>query len=104
MTVEIALIPDGRAQIPQELMSDEVVETYLQKLDVSKKTPIDSWRDIERITYGDGSKLVLRVDGVTLSDVPDQLLDKTYKLITTEATGVKPHPNGWHNVERNEPR
>lgn len=99
MTIEIALIPDGRNEIPRELLDDEIIALHLQKLDIPKQAPINSWKEIHRLTYGNGSKLVLRIEGITMSDISDTLLEKLYQAITSPTTGVKPHPDGWHNVD-----
>lgn len=99
MTIEITLLPDGSNELPRELVDDGIVATYLDGVDVPPQAPIDSWRAIERETFGDNSRMVLRVRGVSLSDVPDGLLVASYQAITEHVAGVKPHPDGWHDVE-----
>ena len=99
MTVETVLIPDGGSQIPQELADDGIVATHLSGLQVPDGAPIDSWRAIERETPGDKSQMVLRVRGIMLSDVPDSLLTQAHEALTTEVSGVKPHPDGWQEYD-----
>lgn len=95
MTVEIALIPDDNAQIPQELVDDGIVATYLSGVSVPDQAPIDSWHAIERETPSHHRLMVLRVHGIMLSDVPDTLLTQCHEALTNQISGVKPHPDGW---------
>lgn len=95
MTVEISLIPDGRQQIPAELVDDGIVKHYLSDVKVPKSAPIDSWRDIRREVRGDKSEITLRVFDIMLSDVPDELLTQCHEALTNQVSGVKPHPEGW---------
>lgn len=99
MSVEIKLIPDGMTQIPAELADDGIVKTYLQDMSVPEKAPIDSWEQIERRVPGGKNEYILRVRGVSLSDVPDAMLTQTQQSITDNVAGVKAHPDGWHNVD-----
>lgn len=99
MTVEIKLIPDGISKIPAELSDDGIVATYLQDISVPEQAPIDSWRQIEREVPGDESHYILRVKGVSLSDVPDKMLTQTQQAITNQVAGVKASERGWQEVD-----
>ena len=99
MTVEIVLIPDGNLQIPQELVDDGIVATYLSDVTVPDGVPIDSWRAIERETPAHHRWMVLRVRGIMLSDVPDTLLTAVHEALTTQIAGVRPHPDGWKEYD-----
>ena len=106
MTVAIELIPDGGSEVPVEARDHDILSTYLEGAgipDVSG-TSLSGWRDIERVVSGDGSRVELRVggEGDSVADFPDAALGTISTAITTNISGLKPHLDGWHNVERAE--
>jgi hypothetical protein len=104
MAVAITLIPDGQGTLPQEARDHDRLAGLLEaanNIPDQSNSPLSHWRDVERVVHGDGSRIELRVgDGdTTLSDFPGNSLDAIGSAIINNISGVKAHPNGWHNVE-----
>ena len=106
MTVVIKLLPEGAAEVPAESRDHGILATYLEGAAIPNvpDTALSGWRDVERVVSGDGSRVELRVggEGDSVADFPDAALDTISTAITTNISGLKPHPDGWHNVERAE--
>lgn len=104
MTVAIALIPDGSAGVPVEAREHAILATHLEGAGIPDvpDTTLSGWRDVERVIYGDGNRVELRIGGEddSLADFSDAALDTISGGITTNINGLKSHPNGWHDVEQ----
>ena len=103
MTVSITLIPDGSGLVPAEARDHGILAAHLEQAGVPdvSGTQLSGWRDVERIVYGDGSRIELRVGGEddSLADFPDAALDTISAAFTTNINDLKAHPAGWHTVE-----
>ena len=103
MTVAIDVIPDGTAEVPTEARDHGILATHLEAAPIPDvpDTALSGWRDVERVVYGSGRRIELRVggEGETLADFPDTALDAIRDAIVSNINGLKAHPDGWHNVE-----
>jgi len=103
MTVAIELIPDRSSKAPAEARDDSILATHLEQAGIPDvpDTTLSGWRDVQRVVYGDGSRIELRVgsDSTTVADLPDTALDVITNAIVSNINGLKAHPDGWHNVE-----
>jgi len=104
MTVEITLIPDGSGVVPAEARDHDILAAHLEGAgipDVSG-TSLSGWRDVERVVYGDGRRIELRVgsEDSSVADFPDAALDTIKGAIVVNTDGLRAHPDGWHDVER----
>ena len=103
MTVAIELIPDGSAEAPAEARDHGILTTYMKNAGIPDvpDTTLSGWRDVERVVYGSGRHVGLRVgdEAETLADFPDTALATLSDAIVTNINGLQTHPDGWHNVE-----
>ena len=103
--IELKLLPDGAAKVPQEARDDSILATYLENdaeavisADISENAA-SSWREIARVIPGHGKYIALRVPGEQV-DYSQTTLDGFRDAIVDNIGGLKTHPNGWEAVER----
>ena len=103
MTVAIELIPDGSAQIPVEARDHTILATHLESAGIPDvpDTSLSGWRDVERVVYGSGRRVELRIGGEedSLADFPDAALGTIRDAIVVNIDGLRGHPDGWRDVE-----
>jgi len=103
MTIQIKLIPDGLATVPAEAKDHGILQSYLENsgdIPTVEGDPIETWRDVERVVFGSGQYVALRVPGAP-ADYDSTTLNAMRDALVTNINGLKAHPDGW--VELPEP-
>ena len=101
--IRIQLIPDGGAQVPAEARDGSIMASYLEEADPPSASPAPSWRDIKRVTRGDGSVVFLEIDNASLDDYAPKALE-AFSAAIAQINGLKEHPNGWVEVDEKDER
>lgn len=102
MTVAITLIPDGLERIPVEARDHSVLAGLLEaanNIPDQSNSPLSHWSDVEKVVYGSGERIELRVGGedTTVDDFQGNTLDAIGGAIIGNISGLKAHPDGWHD-------
>lgn len=98
--IEIKLIPDGGSEVPYEATENRVLAAMLRdNANPSENSPMHSWRDVRRVVPSHRGYIKLRLPG-TLEDESDSTKDAVVNAITNQIDGLKPHPDGWQEIEQ----
>jgi hypothetical protein len=97
--IEIKLIPDGAAEIPEEASDHGILASLLENnANPSSNSAMASWREIERVVPGHRGYIKLQLPG-TLEDESSSTRDGVTTAIVNNISGLKEHPDGWVEIE-----
>jgi len=77
---------------------DQKLAEFLEQATVSDTSPLESWRDVQRVRPGSRDHIALKIPGA-LDEYTDTTLTSLEDAIVSNIPELRKHDSGWTVVE-----